>query len=95
MMDLLKRPEFWAAMLFAIIVKLRASPRLTIIGAGMTSIVAVTGALIFTEPAAEWLDLHGTAMQPAIAALVALTCEHVARLILNLTPAEVIKWLTK
>lgn len=90
MSDLLGRVEFWVAMVFAVLVKLRASPTLTRGAAVTTTISAVAGALIFTGPMTAYLGLDATTMQFAVAALVALTCEHVARLVLNLTPKDVL-----
>lgn len=91
MPDLFFRIEFWIAMVFAIIIKLRASPTITWIGAILTTVSAVSGALIFTEPLTEYLALNGEGVTFAVAALVALSCEHVARIVLNTTLADFIR----
>lgn len=91
MLDLVSRVEFWVAMAFAVLIKLRASPTLTRVGAVLTTVAAVTGALVFTKPITAWMGLDAETMQFAVAALVALTCEHVARLVLNTTIADAVK----
>lgn len=85
MRDLFLSFEFWVAMLFAVVMKLRASPSLTKVSAAITTLAAVSGALVFTGPAHAWLGLAGDGSKAAVAALVALTCEHVARLLMQMS----------
>lgn len=82
--ELLVSVEFWVAMVFASVIKISASPRLTIKGSIITILAAVTAALIFTAPLIDFLELSGDIYVSAIAALVALSAEHLARQIIDL-----------
>ncbi len=89
MTELVQRIEFWVAMVFAVLIKLRASPQLTRTSAVLTTVAAVMGALIFTDPVNLWLGL-GEGFRYAVAALVALTCGHVARMLMALTVKDLL-----
>lgn len=91
MKELISSVEFWLAMAFAIVMKLKASPRITIVGAVMTTISAVTCALVFTEPVMAWLELDSAIYTYAVCALIALTGEHLAREILKITIDEAVR----
>lgn len=91
MRDLALSIEFWVAMAFAVVLKLRASPTITIGGAIMTTIAAVGAALIGTEPVLQWLQVDRDVYTPAVAALLALTGEHVARQIMAMNLGELMK----
>jgi hypothetical protein len=91
MRDLIFSVEFWAAMALAAFIKLRASPRLTVVGAAVTVVTAVLAALVFTLPLLDWLDLSGDIYVAAVAALVALSAEHIARQIMDMKIIELIR----
>lgn len=91
MRDLFTSLEFWVAVAVAVILKLRTSENLTIFGALITTVTGVGSALVFTHPAAAYLSLDTATYGPAIAALIALTFEHIARHILRLSPTDIIK----
>lgn len=91
MRDLILSIEFWAAMALAAFIKLRASPRLTVWSAVITVVTAVLAALVFTLPLLDWLDLSGDIYIAAVAALVALSAEHIARQIIDTKLVELIR----
>lgn len=91
MKDLLTSIEFWIAMSFASVIKIKASPRLTLIGSLITIAAAVSSALIFTLPLLDFFELTGDMYVAAVAALVALSAEHIARQVLDLKIVELIK----
>ncbi|NCO20802.1 MAG: hypothetical protein GW905_02040 [Rhodobacterales bacterium] len=66
MTDPIWRVGFWVAMVFAVVIKLRASPTITILGAALTTVAAVAGALIFTDPVAVWLGFSGDGARFAV-----------------------------
>lgn len=76
------RWEFWAAMLFAVAVKFRASRKLTLLPGLASTVAAIAGALVFTDPAVKWLEVSGESRY-AVAALVGLTCEHIGRMLVE------------
>lgn len=95
MLDLIRNFEFWVAMTFAILIKLRASPTITVVGSVVTTIAAIAGALVFTDPVISYLEL-GTQFRVPVAALLALTSEHLARMVLNTSVADIINiWRPK
>ena len=85
--DLIQRVEFWVAMGFAVIVKVSSSPSINPWRAAASIFVAITSALVGTWPLVDWLQLDPEIYAPFIAALVALTSEHLSRQVLrtNLT----------
>lgn len=87
MLDLVQRLEFWVAMGFAVIVKMSSSPSISPWRAAASIVIALTSALIGTWPIIDWLQLDPEVYAPFVAALVALTSEHLARQLLrtNLT----------
>ena len=91
MRELLISVEFWAAMALAAFIKLRASPKITIWAAMTTIITAVLSALVFTKPLMAYLELTGDLYVAAVAALVALSAEHVARQVLDMDIKELIR----
>lgn len=90
MKELLASVEFWIAMFLAVILKLGSSPRISVRSAAIASCSAVASALIFTRPLVEMLGLSSETYTYAVAALVALTTEHIARQILTLSLADAI-----
>ena len=88
MEPLWKQPLFWAAIIFATAVKWRASPSVSLVGSAISTVAAIAGALVFTEPITDWLAIGGTNTRFAVAGLVALTCEHLGRILLGLTLAD-------
>jgi hypothetical protein len=90
MIQLIQRVEFWIAMGFALVVKLKASSEISRLQAASTIVVAICGALVFTEPACLYFGFTSDSVKYAMAALVGLTCEHVARMLLTLTISDVV-----
>lgn len=91
MRELLISVEFWLAMAAAAFIKLRASPKLSVGGAIATVVTAVLSALVFTRPLLDYLELSGDVYVAAVAALVALSAEHLARQILDMKLTEIIR----
>lgn len=90
MSDLITKLEFWAAMVLVVVVKLRASPSITLLGAFMTTTAAVLSALIFTGPVLQWLAADRETYTYAVAAMVALTGEHLMRQVMSLSLKDII-----
>jgi len=91
MLALIKTVEFWIAMLVAAVLKARASPPQSRKGAVSSIFAGVGAAAIFTGPIAAYIGVADPEFSYAVAALVFLTAEHVARAILSLTLADIIK----
>lgn len=91
MFDLVRSVEFWVAMIFAVFVKVRASKKITVLGAAFTIATAVLSALVFTGPLLDWLDLSGETYVAAVAALVALSAEHIARQLMETRVVDLIR----
>lgn len=90
MIEMMQKVEFWVAMAFAIVVKIKSSTQLTKAQAALTVVVAVSGALIFTEPVYLYLGFVSESAKFATASVVALSCEHIARMILTMTMQDII-----
>lgn len=90
MRDLIHSVEFWVAMAVAILIKMRASPKITRVGRAMSAAIAVGCALVFTEPTLAYLSLESDSYTIAVAALWALTGEHIARQFLTMTLADLV-----
>ena len=90
MLDLIRSFEFWVAMVAAVLLKLRASPKITPFGAIFTIATAVAAALVFTQPVVQALKITGQNYEIGIAALIALSAEHLARMILETKLADLI-----
>lgn len=91
MSDLWASVEFWMAMLAASLIKLRASHKLTFWGSVLTIVTAVAAALVFTVPLINYLELTGDVYRNAVAALVALSAEHVARQVMDVKLSDIIR----
>lgn len=84
MKELLTSIEFWVAVAFATLVKLKASKNMSK-WAVLTTVLTATGAaLVFTKPVLHWLNLEGETYTAGVAAIVALTAEHLMRQLLEL-----------
>lgn len=90
MVELMTRVEFWVAMLFGMAVKLRYSAQLTPMQRVLTVIVSVTGSLLFTETIYDMLGFTGENAKFACAALVALSCEELARNVMLMSPKDLL-----
>ena len=90
-MDLWKEWGFWLAIAFATAVKWRVSPAVSLAAAAVSTVAAITGALLFTDPVVDFLALGHGRWNFAVAALVALTCEHIGRLLLGLSLDDLVK----
>lgn len=91
MKDLLLAPQFWVAMILAVLVKHRASPTLSLSQSIITTLIAVGSAILFTAPVSEHLGLDRGQWQFAVAALIAMTFEHFARQVLDTTLVDLIR----
>ena len=78
--------EFWAAILVAIIVKIKTSKQLGPLAVISTIFVSLGAAYSFATPLSSWLGVN----EVLIAALVALTSEGVMRWLIQLSndPSE-------
>lgn len=90
MKELLISVEFWVAMFLAVVLKLGSSPKISSRSAAIASATAVASALIFTQPIVDMLELSSETYTYAVAALVALSAEHVARQILTLSLSDLV-----
>ena len=89
MRDLIESVEFWIAMVVVSLIKLRASPQITPLGRVLTVATAVGCALVFTEPVLTYLALDAQAYRTGVAALLALTGEHITRQLLGVTLSDI------
>ena len=87
----LKRVEFWVAMMVALMLKLRASPPMSVQATAGTVVTGVGSAVLFTSPLVDVLGVDSNVFRDAVAALVFLTAEQASRAILSLTLADVVK----
>lgn len=79
-------------MALASMLKLRASPRITPFGAVFTIAVAVLSALVFTRPVMQWLNISQEPYNiAAVAALIALSGEHIARQLMELKIVDLLR----
>lgn len=86
--------EFWGAVAFACLVKITSqNPPLPPFKLIMSLMTGVLGAFTFTPFVLEYLGWSGDGYQAAIAGLVALTSEHVARQVLALKLTDLVKIL--
>ncbi len=90
MLDLVYRLEFWVAMGFAVVVKVSSSPSINPWRAFFSILIAITSALVGTWPLIDWLQLDPEIYAPFIAALVALTSEHLSRQVLNTSLTDIL-----
>ena len=90
MIDLMSKIEFWIAMAFAIVVKIKSSTQLTRSQVVLTVVCAISGALVFTEPAYNYFEFTGDSAKFAVASIVALSCEHLARMVMTLTMQDIL-----
>lgn len=91
MRDLLISVEFWVAVTLATVVKLRASRNMSRWMVIVTILTATGSALVFTKPVLNWLDLDGETYTAGVAALVALTAEHLMRQLLEIRIVDLLK----
>lgn len=89
MKEMLLSLEFWVAIAVAVALKLKSSPSISIGGAIFTTLTALGSALVFTAPVMDALDL-AEVYAPAVAALAALSAEHIARQLLSVTLVDLI-----
>lgn len=90
MLDLVYRLEFWVAMGFAILVKISLSPFLNLWRTAASIVIALTSALVATWPIIDWLKLDPDVYVHFVAALVALTSEHLSRQVLNASLTDIL-----
>ena len=75
--------KFWIAVGAAILLKLATMRELSLWRACVTVTSALMFAVFFTTPMMDWWGLAPSTYEPAVAAVMALFGEHVARLILQ------------
>lgn len=78
-------------MLLAAFIKVRISAQTSFLKAAAGVVTGVLCALVFTRPVLDHLDLDPAVWAPAVAALVAITFEHLVRQLLDLTLLDAIK----
>lgn len=88
MNDLITKTEFWVAMVVAAILKFKASPPMSPLGAASTIVAGVGSAVIFTPLVADWFSFNSEGSRYAIAGLVMLTAEHFSRILLSITTTD-------
>lgn len=91
MLDLVHKIEFWVAMIVASILKFKASPPMTFLGAALTVAAGLGSAMICTGPIVQYLDVQIEEFEYVVAAMVFLTAEHGSRAILSLDISDLIK----
>lgn len=75
--------KFWLAVAGAIMLNLATVRRLSFVQICVSVSSALMFAVFFTGPALDWWSLPAGTYEPAVAAVMALFGEHVARLILQ------------
>lgn len=75
--------SFWIAVIGATGVKLATSPQRSLLAVASMVFIAVFSAYVFTDPVIAWLGMDADTYKSAIAALVALSGEGVARLVIT------------
>lgn len=90
-------PFFILATVGGTIVKLLTSPYGSLLRALLTAFVAIFSAIIFTDPILKLINLDPNFYRNAMAAVVAMTGEGVARWIINLSsdPPKLLEFLAK
>lgn len=78
-----EKPGFWAAIAGAILVKVLTTRSLNFWQVCATTISALFFAVVFTAPMLHWWSLPSSPYEPAVAAVLALFGEHIARLVLQ------------
>ena len=83
--------EFWAAVLVAVLIKLKTSTRLGLWGTITTIATALLSAYAFAEPVSQRLGFS----EIIVAALIALTGEGIMRYVLIVVnnPEELKEWV--
>lgn len=83
MYDLITRLEFWVAVLFALMIKLRTSKTIKFFEVLVSTVVAITAPLIFAQFVIEYLKIPESSKGVwVVVTLCALSGEHLARLAL-------------
>jgi hypothetical protein len=75
---------FWIAVIGATFIKVATSPQRSIISVATILFIAVFSAYVFTDPVIAWLHMDPDTYKSAVAALVALSGEGVARLVISI-----------
>lgn len=84
------------AVTLAVLVKIRASKTMSKGAVIVTAFVALGSALVFTRPVLHWLELDCETYTAGVAALVALTSEHVMRQLLDIKLTDLVRgWKPK
>ncbi len=91
MKDLILQIEFWVAMALAVAIKLRASPNLSPATSVLTVLIAIGSALVLTQPIMAHFNLNGETHTAAVAALTAVSTEHLARQVLTVSLVDLLK----
>lgn len=84
-------PAFWIAVMGATFVKLALSQSLNIVRAVVTVTSALIAAIFFTEPLLHYFEWDPEIYREAVAVLLALTGEEIARLLVN--PDKLLAWV--
>lgn len=88
-------PMFWVAIVGGIFVKLATSPRMSVYRAVLTASMAVFFAVVFTDAVLNLTRLDPIVYKLPVAALLTLTGEGAARLLIDLSnhPDKLLSWL--
>lgn len=78
-----EKPMFWLAIAGAILLKMMTTKTFSLTQLIVTAFSAVFFAVIFTHPILAWTGWPPGVYEPAVAAVLALFGEHIARLILQ------------
>lgn len=84
-------PGFWIAVAFASLVKVNSPPPLPWPKRIVSLTTGALGAVTFTEPLLDYLKWDGAIYMTAVAGLVALTADHLARQLLSLKVSDLVK----
>lgn len=86
--------SFWLATAGATVIRLLSmdhnglSPREKLVRGFLGAFTAVFCAVVFTDPALEYLSLPAETWKTAMAAVLALTGEAIVRLLMNIIPRD-------
>lgn len=91
MADMVKRIEFWLALVIVLAIKLTSQDKTTPRQKLLTVGIAVGSAILFTESVLDFLTLDKGIYEVPVSALIALSSEHLARQILNTSFVDAIR----
>lgn len=91
MSDIVKRVEFWIALVIVLAIKLTSSSETTPRQKVLTVFIAIGSAVLFTDSVVHYLKLDASVYEVLVSAIIALTAEHLARQVLGTSLTDIIR----